>query len=127
MDKYLQYILPALPMVAKIIPMFIPTSSPGGIGSYLGEVEATLFLYIFTVVYAKFRCSNLALKDAMKKSFIPISLFIGLAIFSVASQFVNMPIVIGAELLINNVFVWLGLGFLIYRPIFNKVFEAGKC
>jgi len=126
MDKVVQYILPSLPLIAKIIPMFTPEILPA-VGSYIGEFEATFFIYILTVVYAKFRCSNTTLKDVIKKSFIPISLFIGLAIFSIVAQFIRMPVVIGVEILLNNMFVWLGLGFLIYKPLFNKVFEIGKC
>lgn len=106
--------------------MFIPTVSPG-VSLYFQEFEATLILYVLTAIYAKIRCSNLTLKDVMKKSFIPISLFIGLSIFSIIGGFIDNPYVMIAHTLLTNMFVWLGLGFLIYRPIFNKVFEEGKC
>ena len=127
MGSFTQYILPSIPLAAKLLTILVRIL-PSFISMFFkGDVGALIFLYVLTVVYAKSRCSNFKLKDIMKKSFIPISFFIGITVFSVIASFVGIPFVFILNMLLSNVFVWLGFGFLIYKPIFNKVFDAEKC
>lgn len=125
MEKYQHYILPSLPLIASVFSILF--SPLPGFRIIPTDFKALVILYVFTLIYAKVRCSRIPFKTYFTKSLIPLSLFIGLTVFSFISAFIKNPYIIGIGVLATNMFVWLGLGFLFYKPVFNAVFEEGKC
>ena len=98
-----------------------------------------MVLYALTFLYSKYMvcgcpsskdnklcCRNYSNKDLFVKSLAPLSVFMALGRLMYLSMFVKIPIITGANMILNNMITWVFLWGWLYKKLYEKMFYQ-KC